>query len=427
MSSSEFTYLDIEEYNVLKAYLDFEYNSFEESNEGLEFVNIAFANAQALLNNTMHDKIDVKIKETLAQGSNLTPYTEAVEDAERHFYKLGVCYPHLIYDQNMLYEAGKKQLCSIEQSKKINERNIQVACTGVFKCPKFTKRLITQNLSLSLCNKASTCIEQEKHHDDTTLALIVFNDKSNQSLLEIETTKLSSKLSVKTAIKLGKGKINKEKLHITPEKASKISYDLINQSLFGESSTTNDLLVIYEDILNTLLETHINEFDIEDLRSEITKHVPTIISKIKAAQSKKNRLSMLLTEYIDNIVTSQSDHAIKSRKDSLWSLVIKLLFAFNYLNQATHYLFEDAPEIILAQDVYKTEPQVASGYHARNVSNVSQELIVQQGTSALLSEISLPKQICHTTTEAKKSILAQLLDYKENLPKATVTKVFWKL
>ena len=99
--------------------------------------------------------------------------------------------------------------------------------------------------------------------------------------------------------------------------------------------------------------------------------------KIKAVQSERNRLSMLLAEYTDDVVASQNARAIKSRKDSLWSLVTKLLSAFDHPNPATHYLFENAPEInekgiknilsfyesgksrfqqILLQDVYKTEP-----------------------------------------------------------------------
>ncbi|CAG8597081.1 598_t:CDS:2, partial [Cetraspora pellucida] len=139
-----------------------------------------------------------------------------------------------------------------------------------------------------------------------------------------------------------------------------------------------------------------------------------MISKIKAAQSEKNRLSMLLAEYTDDIVTSQSDCAIKSRKDSLWFLVTKLLSAFNHPNPATHYLFEDAPEI--------------SENGINNILSFYEiELIVQQGTSALPSEISLPKQTRRTTTEAEKGILAQLLDHEENLPEAAVIKVFWEL
>ena len=51
-------------------------------------------------------------------------------------------------------------------------------------------------------------------------------------------------------------------------------YESINQPLFGESSTTNNLLIMYENILNIMLETRVNEFDMEDVYSEITKKVP---------------------------------------------------------------------------------------------------------------------------------------------------------
>ncbi len=50
-------------------------------------------------------------------------------------------------------------------------------------------------------------------------------------------------------------------------------HESINQLLFGESSTTNNLLIMYENILNIILETRINEFDIEDIHSEIIKQI----------------------------------------------------------------------------------------------------------------------------------------------------------
>ena len=54
---------------------------------------------------------------------------------------------------------------------------------------------------------------------------------------------------------------------------------------------------------------------------------------------------MLFAEYTDNVVISQNARAIKSRKDSLWSLVTKLLSAFDHPNSAIHYLFENVPEV----------------------------------------------------------------------------------
>ncbi|CAG8817130.1 14842_t:CDS:1, partial [Racocetra fulgida] len=92
------------------------------------------------------------------------------------------------------------------------------------------------------------------------------------------------------------------------------------------------------------------------------------------------RLSMLLAKYVDDVVMSQNTRAIKSRKDSLWSLVEKLTFVFNHPNPTEHYLFENVPEIneegiknilsfyetgklrfqeVLEEDVYKTKPQTS--------------------------------------------------------------------
>ena len=51
-------------------------------------------------------------------------------------------------------------------------------------------------------------------------------------------------------------------------------HESINQPLFGTSSTTNNLLIMYKNIFNIILETHINEFDIEDICSEIIKQIP---------------------------------------------------------------------------------------------------------------------------------------------------------
>src|SRR6266511_2988611 len=51
-------------------------------------------------------------------------------------------------------------------------------------------------------------------------------------------------------------------------------HESVNQPLFGTSSTTDNLLIIYENILNIMLETRINEFNIENIRSEIIKQIP---------------------------------------------------------------------------------------------------------------------------------------------------------
>ncbi len=90
---------------------------------------------------------------------------------------------------------------------------------------------------------------------------------------------------------------------------------------------------------------------------------------------------MLLAKYTDDVIMSQNARAIKSCKDSLQFLVMKLLSAFDHPNPATYYLFENAPEVnekginnilsfyesgklrfqqILMQDVYKTKSQITA-------------------------------------------------------------------
>jgi len=114
-----------------------------------------------------------------------------------------------------------------------------------------------------------------------------------------------------------------------------------------------------------------------------------MMSKIKAAQSERDRLSTLLSEYAGDVVVNQSDRAVKSRKDLLWSLVANLSSAFEHSNPETHFLFEDVPEInengieniltcygsgklcfeqILAQDVRQSEPRVSVGRRKRNIA-----------------------------------------------------------
>ncbi|CAG8506459.1 821_t:CDS:2 [Scutellospora calospora] len=85
--------------------------------------------------------------------------------------------------------------------------------------------------------------------------------------------------------------------------------------------------------------------------------------KIKAAQSERDRLSMLLAKNVDDI-----------------SLVEKLTFVFNHPNSTEHYLFENVLEIneegirnilsfyetsklyfqeVLEEDIYKTKPRTS--------------------------------------------------------------------
>ncbi|KAF0333074.1 hypothetical protein F8M41_017063 [Gigaspora margarita] len=51
-------------------------------------------------------------------------------------------------------------------------------------------------------------------------------------------------------------------------------YEFTNQPLFGESLITNNLLIMYETTLNRMLENYENNFEMEDVHSEIAKQIP---------------------------------------------------------------------------------------------------------------------------------------------------------
>ncbi|RHZ80869.1 hypothetical protein Glove_131g84 [Diversispora epigaea] len=219
------------------------------------------------------------------------------------------------------------------------------------------------------------------------------------------------------------------------------------------------------------LETYGVNFIKQNISGNLTDQL-TLMLKIKAAQNEKNRLSMLLAEYIDDVAASQNVRAIKSRKDSLWSLAEKLSNAFNHPDSTTYHLFKGVPELndegiadilsfyetgksrfqkILAQDVYKTEPRIAAGRRKRNIKSYTYAQLVdkekktnkrvddppqisniQQSVSQIQQQISLPPETDHlkkarcTTTEVEKAILNQLFE-SEKLTETIISEVLLQL
>ncbi|CAG8738137.1 5641_t:CDS:2 [Cetraspora pellucida] len=157
------------------------------------------------------------------------------------------------------------------------------------------------------------------------------------------------------------------------------------------------------------LETYSIKFVKQNITGNITNQ-KTMILKIKATQSKRDCLSMLLSEYIDDIVISQNTRAIKLRKDLLWSLVANLSSTFDYSNPTTHYLFEDVPEFS-EEDIENLLSFYETGkLHFQEVLEEDDILISQQTSSPLSSATNSFKHSCHIITEAEKTILAQLFE-----------------
>ncbi|RHZ43769.1 hypothetical protein Glove_856g18 [Diversispora epigaea] len=67
--------------------------------------------------------------------------------------------------------------------------------------------------------------------------------------------------------------------------------------------------------------------------------------QIKAAQSEKERMNLLLDEFLDDIVLLTTTRAIKERHEVLWKLINQLLEAFEMENGTYHPLFQNCNQL----------------------------------------------------------------------------------
>ncbi|CAG8623894.1 24281_t:CDS:2 [Cetraspora pellucida] len=134
---------------------------------------------------------------------------------------------------------------------------------------------------------------------------------------------------------------------------------------------------MYKTTLNALLETCINEFEIENMLTEIAKQVLVDCNILSP-----------------NIIILKPDNFPNSTK---------LLSAFDDLNIATHFLFEDASEISEKKDA-STSYQTLSSF-----------------------EINLLKQTHCAATKVEKDILVELFKVIEGMPEAVIPTVILKL
>ncbi|CAG8571765.1 4997_t:CDS:1 [Dentiscutata heterogama] len=117
--------------------------------------------------------------------------------------------------------------------------------------------------------------------------------------------------------------------------------------------------------------------DIEELKLQIS-----------SVQAERERLELLLSQYMGDAVIAKEDRCVQSRKERLWKLANDLFNAFSLPDPKTHELFINTQELtregfsnifecyekgiarlgaILRQDVYKTEARVTKGRRKRNV------------------------------------------------------------
>ncbi|CAB5192746.1 unnamed protein product [Rhizophagus irregularis] len=134
-------------------------------------------------------------------------------------------------------------------------------------------------------------------------------------------------------------------------------------------------------------------FGVHFIKQNITGNVideAKLKASIKAAQSERDRIDLLLSEYLDDTSISQSERAINSRWEVLWKLIEDLVIVFDMVDPLSHEIFKDLepPElhkegyeklvacyknglermqVIYKQDVIKIEPRNAKGRRALEI------------------------------------------------------------
>src|SRR5207245_3196669 len=73
-----------------------------------------------------------------------------------------------------------------------------------------------------------------------------------------------------------------------------------------------------------------NIFDEKNLRNQIM-----------ASQDERERIDLLVSEYLNDYSVSHSERAVKSRKESLWELVNDLVEVFRMADPLSHPLFQE--------------------------------------------------------------------------------------
>ncbi|CAI2168521.1 10943_t:CDS:2 [Funneliformis geosporum] len=238
--------MDFEEYNT---------STSEERNEN-DINQIALASTRTLLNSDENDNVDWS--ETSVQSLTLTPCL--VMNAIQGEIK---CYNGITNLRRLEQMIGTWEI-DIDVVENIKSDLYQLEfCISVIKKSDKGQKYIS-------------CIEYEKHCDDTVI---------EKNLLKMEASKLLSKLFIRTALKLGKVELNKlinERTHIVIlEKALKMKDKLGIEVLL--SSETDHLRKIRHITTNAEKAILIKLFEFEKELPEIANS--KVLSKIQTVSS----------------------------------------------------------------------------------------------------------------------------------------------
>ncbi|GBB98059.1 hypothetical protein RclHR1_31290002 [Rhizophagus clarus] len=204
-------------------------------------------------------------------------------------------------------------------------------------------------------------------------------------------------------------------------------------------------------------------FSVHFIKQNITGNIideAKLKANIKAAQSKRDRTDLLLSEYLDNTSISQSERTIDSRREVLWKLIEDLVIVFDMIDPLSYEIFKDLepPElhkegyeglvacyknglermqVIYKQDVIKIEPQIAQGKRVLEIQRTRHKDYTEKKKTRREArrrqkhdkEISQPEEskkqrkiLLH-----EEQILSRLLDYNDKIPTHVYNEILQQL
>ncbi|RHZ84801.1 hypothetical protein Glove_74g102 [Diversispora epigaea] len=89
-------------------------------------------------------------------------------------------------------------------------------------------------------------------------------------------------------------------------------------------------------------------FGVKFIKQNITGNVfdnETLKRRIKAAQTEHERMNLLIGEFVNDITVSQTEHAINSQQEVMWTLIDSLTDAFENPIPTNHLLFKNCKEL----------------------------------------------------------------------------------
>ncbi|RHZ84897.1 hypothetical protein Glove_74g143 [Diversispora epigaea] len=110
-------------------------------------------------------------------------------------------------------------------------------------------------------------------------------------------------------------------------------------------------------------------FGVKFIKQNITGNVfdnETLKRQIEAAQTEHERMNLLIGEFVNNITVSQTEHAINSRQEVMWTLIDSLTDAFENPISTNHLLFKNCKELTTLE-VLHIEPIDTKGRRAKGI------------------------------------------------------------